>query len=223
MLDRGIIEDFFEDWAPLIDSTIISETLDVLSCEATRHRVYPKQSDIFKAFLECPFDNCTTVFVGQDPYPQKNIATGILFGNADTTPLEKYSPSLRVFLNSIDSYYDDIPSGKQSPSLLYLAHQGILMLNSALTVIENSIGSHSLLWRKFTASLLYNISTKNPNIIFVLFGNQAQSFFSYIKSDNIIECPHPAYCDRKDILLPDIFKEIDIKREELNLPYIYWK
>lgn len=218
-----LIEDFFGDWVKVIDKSSLIDTLNTLDREKEHFRICPEQQNVFRAFLECSYSSLQVVFLGQDPYPQKGVATGILFGNFPDTPPEKYSPSLRVFINSIDKYYNDLPMGDTTPDLTYLSRQGVLMINSALTVRENEVGSHTMLWRKFISSLLHNISIDKPETIFVLFGNQAQTFIPYIQSSNIIKCPHPAYCARREELLPDIFSSVDERMKQLGKPLIFWE
>lgn len=159
----------------------------------------PDSKDIFRAFDIISPDKVRVCLTGMDPYPQKGVSTGILFANKENTPEDKLSPSLRIIKNSFLEYLQvsekDITF---DPTLIYLAEQGVLMINSALTVEENSPGSHSLIWRPFTSQLLHNLSRSNPDIIFVLFGQQAQSFRPYIDSRNCcFETYHPAYFARK--------------------------
>lgn len=218
------VTDFFGDWSKVIDESALIETLNNLDKEILSYKICPEQKNVFRAFLECPYSSLKVVFLGQDPYPQKGVAMGILFGNSNDTLPENYSPSLKVFNRSIDKYYDDLPSPETpTPDLTYLSRQGILMINSALTVRENCVGSHTMLWRKFIASLLHNISIDKKETIFVLFGNQAQTFIPYIKSSNIIKCVHPAYCARREELLPDIFSSVDKRLESIGKLPIYWK
>lgn len=171
----------------------------------------PDKNDIFKAFSYCSPDNCKVVFLGQDPYPQKGVATGILFANKSETLPEQLSPSLKVIKNSL---FEDLHiSEKDSnfdPSLISWAEQGILMINSALTVEMNKVGSHVMIWRPFISKLLRNLSLYNPDILFVLFGSQADTFRPYInKESTVLEIPHPAYSARTGKKFPLIFNAIN--------------
>lgn len=145
------------------------------------------------------------------PYPQKGVATGILFANKSETLPEQLSPSLKVIKNSL---FEDLHiSEKDSnfdPSLISWAEQGILMINSALTVEMNKIGSHVMIWRPFISKLLRNLSLYNPDILFVLFGSQASTFRPYInKESTVLEIPHPAYSARTGEKFPLIFNAIN--------------
>ena len=96
------------------------------------------------------------------------------------------------------------------PTLESWAKQGILMINSALTVEMNKIGSHTMIWRPFTKTLLKNLSEYNHNILFVLFGSQAHTFRPCIsKESTVFEVPHPAYSARTGEEFPHIFKSIN--------------
>lgn len=212
---------YFESWSKVIDFGILNTILNKLSGDID---YCPEPHKVFRAFKECSYDNLKIVFLGMDPYPQKGIATGLAFANnADTKP-EDYSPSLKVLLDSAAKYYEDIPNGKLKCDLLSWSQQGILLLNSALTVKPNAPLSHMPLWRHFTSTLLWNISQDKPNTIFVLFGNQAKTFKTFIGKSTCIETLHPAYCARNNSLLPDIFSQIDdiMIQQDNKQQLIYW-
>lgn len=154
------------------------------------------------------------------PYPQKNIATGVLFGNNASV----LSPSLKIVKEAVIDF--EIPHNSIifDPTLESWCKQGILMINSALTTEIEKAGSHVMLWRGFISKLLKNISEYNTGIIYVLFGEQAKTFKPYIGKNNIIlEEKHPAYYARNDSRMPStVFKEItklvkDKYNEQLKL------
>lgn len=133
------------------------------------------------------------------PYPQKNVATGILFGNNKDTKEENLSPSLKIVKEAVINF--EIPHNSIifDNTLESWAKQGILMINSALTCEMNRIGSHVMLWRPFISKLLKNLSDKEPGIIYVLFGSQAQTFTPYINKNSIvIKTEHPAWYARNN-------------------------
>lgn len=118
---------------------------------------------------------------------------------------------MKVIKNSL---FEDLHiSEKDSnfdPSLISWAEQGILMINSALTVEMNKVGSHVMIWRPFISKLLRNLSLYNPDILFVLFGLQAGTFRPYInKESTVLEIPHPAYSARTRKKFPLIFNAIN--------------
>ena len=183
-------------WSEIVDRKMVSEALDKVYREGKPF--CPKPENIFRAFSILPPDKVKVVLVGQNPYPQKGVSTGILFANKENTPENKLSPSLKVIKNSflrlLQNPEKDI---NFDPSLVYIAEQGVLMINSALTVEMNKPGSHSMIWRPFVSILLRNLSNINHNIIFVLFGSQARTFRPYINKENLcVELVHPAYYAR---------------------------
>jgi uracil-DNA glycosylase len=198
------IEEYFGDWLKVIDKDKLGEVLQALS-KLDPETVCPSPRDTFRAFRLCPFDDCRVVFLGQDPYPQKGVATGILFGNRGLTPESKLSPSLQVIKESCIDY--SIPHGviDFDNTLESWAKQGILMLNSALTCEVNKPNSHTMLWRRFMSSFLNNLSIRESGIIYVLFGAQARTFAPYIceKYNHIIKVGHPAQYARINRPMPN--------------------
>lgn len=193
------LEEYFGDWVKVIDLPLLNKTINTLNYLYSRKSIMPKYNDIFKAFTLTSLKNLKVVFIGQDPYPQNDVATGLLFGNK-CIPL---SPSLEVIKEAAINY--ELPHKPYSfdITLESWARQGILMINSALTVEVNKIGSHTVLWRPFVAKLLRNISSINPGVMYVLFGNQAQTFEPYIGKNNVIlKVPHPAYFARTGTKMP---------------------
>lgn len=183
-------------WSEVVDTKMVSEVLNKVYRE--NKPFCPKPENIFRAFSILPPDKVRVVLVGQDPYPQKGVATGVLFANKENTPEDKLSPSLKVIKNSLLRLLQN--SEKEfnfDPTFIPLVKQGVLMINSALTVEMNKPGSHSMIWRPFISTLLRNLSNMNHNIIFVLFGSQARTFRPYINKENFcVELVHPAYYAR---------------------------
>ena len=192
------LEEYFGRWMRVIDKRELESVLSKLGPEYKRKPIFPAQSNVFMAFEVCPYDKLKVVMLGQDPIPQKGVATGILFGNKKGTRDEDLSPSLQIVREAAINF--EIPHNCIifDPTLESWAKQGILMINSALTVVLNKIGSHVMLWRPFIASLLKKLSENKTGIIYVLFGKQAQTFKPYInKQFNIVlEGNHPAYFAR---------------------------
>lgn len=203
-------EEYFGDWMKVIgrdELIMIMRWLKTVSPNS----LCPQQQNIFKAFKACPYDDCKVVFLGQDPYPQPGVATGILFGNSVDTPEDLLSPSLKVIKEAAIDY--TVPHGiiEFDNTLESWANQGILMINTALTCTVNQVGSHYTIWRPFVSKLLYNMSSMNNGLIYVLFGNQALSFRdSIVGQQHIITEYHPAYYARRGTKLsPLLFKEIN--------------
>lgn len=213
------LEEYFGDWIKVIDKVELNKVIFKLK---SMNNYTPSMSIIFKAFELCKYNDMKVIFLGYDPYPQKNVATGILFGNK--TNVNELSPSLNIVKEACINY--EVPHNNIifDQTLESWAKQGILMLNSALTVEINKIGSHTMLWRPFISKLIKNISSINTGIIYVLFGEQARTFKPYIGKNNIIlEEKHPAYYARINKRMPSfIFNEVSkLTKEKYNKP-IKW-
>lgn len=205
------IDEYFGDWMKVLDR---AETMKMMGWLKTVNpkTLCPALPNVFRAFKLCPYKECRVVFIGQDPYPQKGVATGILFGNSKETPEDKLSPSLEVVKEAAINY--EIPHNLLTfdNSLESWARQGILMINSALTCEMNRVGSHTNEWRPFVSKLVKNLSNRETGIIYVLFGKDAQSLKPYIneKYNDIIEVPHPAYFARTGKKMPySVFTRIN--------------
>ena len=198
------LDEYFGDWMKVIDRTELNNVIAKVGQEYRRKLLCPTQPDVFRAFELCPLKDLKVVMLGQDPYPQKGVATGILFGNRKEVDEDNLSPSLNIVKEAAINF--EIPHYciTFDQTLESWAKQGILMINSALTVEMNRIGSHVMLWRPFIAKLLKNLSEYDTAIIYVLFGRQAQTFKPYInsKSNHIIEIEHPAYFARSGTKMP---------------------
>lgn len=195
------ISEYIGKWWNLFDLSILNKTLNQLGELYKNKNIFPEQCNVFRAFHECKYDDCKVVMISQDPYPQKGVATGILFGNDIHN--KNISPSLKVIMNA---------SGSNDQTLLSWCKQGILMLNSALSVVEGKPSSHLLLWRPFIGSFLRNLSEWETGMIYVLFGSAACDLKPYInsKTNEILTEKHPSYYTRTGESMPDrIFKDIN--------------
>ena len=209
------IEEYFEDWIKVIDKVEARNIMGWLKT-VNPNILCPSLPNIFRAFKLCPYNKCISVWIGQDPYPDKFMgktrATGILFGNSKDVPEDKLSPSLQVIKESAINF--EIPHNiiTFDQTLESWAKQGILMINSALTCELNKIGSHVNIWRPFISKLLKNLSNKETGLVYILFGKQAQTLKPYINEsyNDIIEIEHPAYFARVNKVIPySIFGEMN--------------
>lgn len=205
------IDEYFGDWMKVLDR---AETMKMMGWLKTinPNTLCPALPNVFRAFKLCPYKECRVVFMGQDPFPQKGVATGILFGNSKETPEDKLSPSLQVVKESAINF--EIPHNiiTFDQTLESWAKQGILMINSALTCEVNKVGSHVNQWRPFVSKLVKNLSYRETGLIYVLFGKQAQTLKPYIdeRYNDIIEVEHPAYFARTNKIMPySVFKQMN--------------
>lgn len=204
------LNEYFGDWLQVIDINELNKAVSKLNIVCKTKPIAPEYKDVFKAFTLCSMRDCKVVFLGQDPYPQKGVATGVLFGNKPDTPV--LSPSLEIIKEAAINNEIPHPPLKFDVTLESWAKQGILMLNSALTCEINKPGSHVMLWRPFVSKLLHNLSNSSPGLIYVLFGEQAQTFEPYINKrlSSIIKVHHPAYYARTHTKMPYwVFTELN--------------
>ena len=217
------IDEYFGDWMKVLDR---NETMKIMGWLRTvnKETLCPNIKDVFKAFKLCPYNKCRVIFVGQDPYPQRGVAQGVLFGNSSDTPENKLSPSLQIIKESVINF--EIPHNLITfdPTLESWAKQGILMINSALTTEVGKIGVHMMKWRPFMIAFLKQMSMINPGIIYVLFGSQAQILEPYISKNNyVLKIEHPAYFARTNKKMPYyIWKDINKILYDLYGERIEW-
>ena len=217
------IDEYFGDWMKVLDR---NETMKVMGWLRTvnKETLCPNIKDVFKAFKLCPYNKCRVIFVGQDPYPQRGVAQGVLFGNSSDTPENKLSPSLQIIKESVINFEISHNLITFDPSLESWAKQGILMINSALTTEVGKIGVHMMKWRPFMIAFLKQMSMINPGIIYVLFGSQAQILEPYINKNNyVLKIEHPAYFARINKKMPyHIWKDINKILYDLYGERIEW-
>ena len=204
------VQEYFDDWSKVVDLSEADRILRKLS--ASKTIICPQLKDIFKAFTLCPFNNLRIIVLAQDPYPQKDVATGLAFANSPDTPDSQLSPSLEVLKESVINYTIPHRTINFDPSLEKWEAQGVLLLNSALSCELGKVGSHTLLWRPFIKSLITNLSKYHTGIVYVLMGTVAQSFEPYINRqfNHVIRIRHPSWYARQGQRMPsDIWQEIN--------------
>ncbi|MGZ3757960.1 MAG: uracil-DNA glycosylase [Mucilaginibacter sp.] len=154
-------------------------------------RIYPKGSDIFNAFNKTPFDKVKVVIIGQDPYHGPNQAHGLSFSVQKGIDVP---PSLKNIYKELAT---DIPGFKipSTGDLTKWAEQGVLLLNATLTVRAAEAGSHQKKgWETFTDTVIKKISEEKEGVVFILWGNYAQSKSVLIDGSKhlIIKSTHPS-------------------------------
>lgn len=153
--------------------------------------IFPAPKDIFAAFDMVPFENVQVVILGQDPYHGPGQAMGLSFSVPDgVTP----PPSLLNIYKELESDLG-IVKNKQSGDLRIWARQGVLLLNSILTVRAHQAASHrNIGWEWFTDSVLRILSEGRENIVFMLWGNFARGKKGLIDTGKhlVLEASHPS-------------------------------
>lgn len=151
--------------------------------------IYPKYKDIFNAFRYTDYDDVKVVILGQDPYHGENEAHGLSFSVPEGIAMP---PSLR---NIFKELYNDLGVKRTSTNLKDWADQGVLLLNSIMTVVKDSPLSHKEKgWEIFTDNVIKKLGEREEAMVFVLWGSYARSKKDLIKNKNhlIIESVHPS-------------------------------
>ncbi|MCL1039467.1 uracil-DNA glycosylase [Shewanella submarina] len=169
--------------------------MDTLKYVAARRAegitVYPPKEEVFSAFAVTPFDKVKVVILGQDPYHGPGQAHGLCFSVKHGI---QAPPSLQNIYQELAS---DIP-GFQVPNHGYLqswAEQGVLLLNTVLTVEGGQAHSHKHLgWEQFTDRVIQQINDHRQGVIFMLWGSHAQKKGQVINSQKhiVLTAPHPS-------------------------------
>lgn len=158
--------------------------------EYATSQVFPPGREIFAAFDATPFDKVKVVIIGQDPYHDVNQANGLCFSVRDGIP---FPPSLLNIFKEIESDLGTpIPA---SGDLTRWAHQGVLLLNSTLTVRAHSAGSHQNKgWEQFTDEVILQLAQRKENLVFILWGSYAIKKGAFINRMKhlVLSSPHPS-------------------------------
>ena len=155
-----------------------------------QHQVYPRASDILRAFALCGFEQTKVVILGQDPYHGPGQANGLCFSVSEHVPIP---PSL---LNIFTEIHNDL--GVSMPAngdLTRWARQGVLLLNATLTVQARKPGSHQNKgWETFTDAVISCLSQAKKHIVFMLWGAYARQKVGLINANQhlVLTSPHPS-------------------------------
>lgn len=152
--------------------------------------IFPKKSEYFLALNSTPFDQVKVVILGQDPYHGPGQAHGLSFSVSEGV---KFPPSLLNIFKELES--DLKISIPKSGHLKRWADQGVLLLNSVLTVEKDKAASHQGKgWEKFTDKVISVINEKHQNIVFILWGAYAQKKAAFVDRSKhlVIESVHPS-------------------------------
>ncbi|MCL2519962.1 MAG: uracil-DNA glycosylase [Spirochaetaceae bacterium] len=190
------LEDFTENkieagWLPFFEDELSKPYFTLLFNKVkeayNNSRCYPAKTDIFKAFNLTPYQQVKGLLLGQDPY-HTGVATGLAFSVDNGVP----PPSLK-------NVYDELKlegyTVERTGNLEGWAQQGLLMLNSVLTVQAGKAASHSGLgWQQFSDNLISYLNQNNDNIFYFLWGNYAKAKAALVTnpSHSIFTATHPS-------------------------------
>lgn len=156
--------------------------------EYQKETIYPKYEDIFNAFNLVDYDDVRVVILGQDPYHGENEAMGLSFSVPEGV---KRPPSLN---NIFKELFSDLGIKKESNDLTSWAQEGVLLLNTILTVKKDKPLSHKDIgWQYFTDKVILSLNNHPKNIVFILWGSNAIKYEKLIdKRHHIIKSAHPS-------------------------------
>lgn len=164
--------------------------MGVINHEYEIKTIYPLKENIFAALKLTPYSNVKVVIVGQDPYHGEGEAHGLSFSVQDPTPLP---PSLKNIYKELNDDLGITPA--KSGDLTKWAKEGVLLLNSTLTVVKDNANSHSKIgWQNFTDYVIKVLNNKSEPVVFILWGNFARSKKVFITNPKhlVIESAHPS-------------------------------
>lgn len=179
-------EEIFNNY-PKIDE--LNSMIKKIDEQRLTKTIYPPKEQVFRVF-DLALEDIKVVILGQDPYHNPGQACGLSFSVNDGVPLPK------SLINIYKELHDDLGiKPAKTGNLESWFKQGVFLLNAVLTVEKNSPASHSKMgWENFTDYIIENISEKNENVVFVLWGAYARSKNKLIDSSKhkIIESAHPS-------------------------------
>ena len=163
-----------EDWKALLadefEQPYFAELVGFVREEYGSRQIFPRGANIFRAFDKCPFDKLKVVIIGQDPYHGEGQANGLCFSVNDGV---QFPPSLRNIFQEVES--DTGAPVPTSGNLDRWAEQGVLLLNSVLTVRAHEAASHAGRgWEQFTDAVVHEIAARREGVVYMLWGSYAQ-------------------------------------------------
>ncbi len=194
IINREVLDMIGNDWDSYLQEEYqkeyFQELIHFVANEYQQKTIFPKKNEIFNAFRHTPYQNVKVVILGQDPYHGVGQAQGLSFSVRDGIPKP---PSLQnIFKELHDDLKVPIPT---TSSLIPWADQGVLLLNSVLTVEQNLAASHKGRgWEIFTDKVISIINEKETPVVFILWGGYARAKKKLITNSRhyIIESAHPS-------------------------------
>jgi len=174
-----------------LQKSYMKDLMTFLETEYKNNTIFPPQPLIFEAFNRTPFHKVKVVILGQDPYHKLGQSHGLAFS---VPPNISIPPSLRNIYKSLKNDFENFEIPLHG-NLSYWAEQGVLLLNTTLTVREGQAGSHQKKgWEKFTNHVIHLLSDKKQGLVFLLWGKPAQEKEKLIDTTKhcILKSVHPS-------------------------------
>ncbi|MBQ7240574.1 MAG: uracil-DNA glycosylase [Bacilli bacterium] len=204
----------------ILDSNYYKELMAKVNEEYSTKTIFPSKENIFSAFNITDYDDVKVVIMGQDPYHGEGEAMGLSFSVNNGI---KLPPSLK---NIYKELFDDLGITRISGDLTDWSKQGVLLLNSTLTVVKDTPGSHAKIgWQTFTDEVIKKVNEKTTPVVFILWGNYARSKKDLITNPIhlIIESNHPSpFSARKGFFGSKPFSKTNEFLKKNNIEEIKW-
>lgn len=183
------------DWSTVLKEEMnrpyFKELNQFINSEYLNYQIYPPKEQIYNAFCLTGYSDTKVVILGQDPYHGPGQAHGLSFSVAEESKA-KFPPSLRNIFKELES---DTGIKRSQTDLTDWAQQGVLLLNTVLTVRAGKAGSHRKIgWERFTDHVISMLNLRDSPVIFVLWGAEAQKKLALIDQSKhtIIMSAHPS-------------------------------
>ncbi len=184
-----------------------------------QERISPKLDSIFQAYRVCDLNQVKVVILGQDPYPGANVADGLAF----STQQSKTPSSLRNIFQELKA---NTQICRKNNNLLDWAQQGVLLLNTSLTIIDNEINScRQWPWKDLIIQTILMLNQTLNHYVVVLWGKHAQSYASYFDQNKvtILSSSHPSPLSaHQSFFGSNVFNKINQDLKQHHLPEIKW-
>ncbi|MCD0485830.1 uracil-DNA glycosylase [Streptacidiphilus sp. ASG 303] len=214
-----------ESWRPVLagqtEQPYFHRLAEFVAGERAAHQVFPPQGEVFSALAATPYEKVRVLLLGQDPYHDDGQAHGMCFS---VRPGTKVPPSLRNIFKELKS---DL--GVETPDNGYLMHwaeQGVLLLNTVLTVRAHEANSHKGKgWETFTDAVIRAVNDREEPCVFVLWGNHAKKKLPLIDTSRhaVVQGAHPSPLSARLFLGSRPFSQIDKALADLGYEPLDWR
>lgn len=198
------------------------ELIAFIESEYSNKTIYPPKTSLFQAFELTPLNQVKVVIIGQDPYHNPNQANGLAFSVNENVTLP---PSLKNIYKEIERSFGY--SMSNNGALSSWAKQGVLLLNTILTVEENKPLSHQNKgWETFTLEIIKALNALNQPICFLLFGQHAKQYEKHLNNPNhlVLKTVHPSPLSaHRGFIGSDVFKKCNDYLKDKEVSTIDWK
>jgi len=219
-ININITDEWRTELSSILQSDTFGKIMQQVKVEYQNHKCCPPRGTLFRAFNLVKPDDVRVVILGQDPYHTPNVANGLAFSVAAGS---KLPPSLVNIIKEIKSCYANC--SVENGDLEHWARQGVLLLNTCLTVREGQALSHNNIgWENFTSEVIKTLG-KRGNIAFILWGGNAKKYLPLIETRNnlILTSAHPSPLSAHNGFFGCAhFKRVNDWLAQNNKPMIKW-